>query len=365
MNPLLTCELKPLLAALKAAKRITGTRNTVPVLGYAKIADGALSVTDLDKLLTAPLEPVASGDAFLLPVDAALKLLSGVKAGALVHIAALTPETLTLAAGDLTAEMDTLPVGDFPTVFGEPGPWFGGWALAAEESDLIFRAAAGCMSDEETRYYLRGINFCEENERLTLVSTDGHRLAHIATKHPYTGAPVIMPSDAVKLALELGLGACELSIGQRTVRLCCAGYTLITKAIDGTFPDYTRVMPRDITGTSAVAVADLKDAAGRIAKILGDVAAVIDQPMQTLSAAGTDTARRVSIKLELAAEKGLGVATSGYNAKYLVQMATLCGLFDDLLIFGTTTNSGDPALIKPDAQPDFAHAQFVLMPRRF
>jgi len=366
MNPLLTCELKPLLAALKAAKRVTGSRHVIPVLGYAKILDGALVVTDLDKLLSIPLAPVASAPtAFLLPVDATLKLLSGAKPGALVHIAAIDADTLTVLAGDVAADLDTLPVADFPDVLQDVGDFAGTWDIPADQSGVLFQAAAGCMSSEETRYYLRGVNLCEENGALALVSTDGHRLAHVVTQYPYTGAPVIMPADAVKLALDLGVGACTLSIGPRAVQLACDAYTLTTKIVDGTFPDYTRVIPRDITKTSAIATADLKDAAGRIVKMLGDAAVVLDQSAQTLSASGTEGTRRVSVALKMSAETGTGAATSGYTAKYVVQIAALAALFDDLLIWGTTANSGDPARIMPDAQPDFARVQFVLMPRRY
>ena len=362
-----TCELKPLVDALKAAKRVTGTRNVIPVLGYAEVSTGALTVTDLDQELTMYL-PDAKADAdFLLPVDPALKLLSGVKAGALVQIEPGKVEgTLTLRAGDLTADIDTLPISDFPHMIESTAPVLGSWSLTAEESDASWRAAAGCMSDEETRYYLRGINLCADGKRLTFVTTDGHRLAHIQTLHPYDGPPVIVPSAAVNLALALGLGACTLEFSQARVGIRAAGWRLVTKVVDGTFPDYWRVIPTKNTTVSAISAPALKDAASRIVKMLGPVVAVLDHSAQTLSASGTDGARRVAIDLSsMAAERGEGMTTTGYNAKYLTQMSALVSIFDDLILWSTSDSAGDPALIQPDAQPDFAFVQFVLMPMRF
>jgi DNA polymerase III subunit beta len=362
---MLTCELKPLLAALKAAKRVTGSRQAFPILGFARVAGDTLTVTDLDMELSMPIAPQEPVPPFMLPVDAALKLFSGVKAGALVHI---TPgpsdDLLTVTAGDLSADLETLPEADFPRLT-TVTDWHYSDHWPGDSLQRLLTAASGCMSDEETRYYLRGVNFCEESGSFVLVATDGHRLAHVATESAYAGPPVIMPAPAVKLALALGFTDARLALSEKRVQLSCDGFALTTKAVDGTFPDYTRILPKDLTGASTVGTAALKDAAARLSKLTNNATAVLDSGLGTLTASGTDNARRVSITLQMDHPTGEPAATTGYDPKYLTQLAGLIAPFDDLLTIQTPGETGNPSLLTPDAQPDGARLQFVLMPKRF
>jgi DNA polymerase-3 subunit beta len=302
---------------------------------------------------------------FLLPVHDMLKLLSGANAGSLVTI---TQDTgaLTVQVGDLDAVLETLPVEDMPKLskpIGEARPV----NLTQDEFSQIFTATAGCMSSEETRYYLRGVNICAEGPEgattFSAVSTDGHRLAHCATGAPFAGDPVILPAAAVKLSLGLPAGAVVLRVYDNGATLSGNGWTLWTKAVDGTFPDHTRVIPKlGARACVTMACKDLKAAATRIHKLTGgQVAAVLDIEQGKLTATGADSIKALGIALPMDVQGD--AITQGYNAKYLVDMAGLVELFDDTMTIHAA-QPGDPALIVPDCQPGFGHVQFVLMPRR-
>jgi len=262
--------------------------------------------------------------------------------------------------------LETLPVEDMPKLskpIGEARPV----NLTQDEFSQIFTATAGCMSDEETRYYLRGVNLCAEGPEgattFSAVSTDGHRLAHCATGAPFAGDPVILPAAAVKLSLGLPAGAVVLRVYANGATLSGNGWALWTKAVDGTFPDHTRVIPKlGARACVTMACKDLKTAATRIHKLTGkEVAAVLDVEHGKLTATGADSIKALGIALSMDVQGD--AITQGYNAKYLVDMAGLVELFDDTMTIHAA-QPGDPALIVPDCQPDFGHVQFVLMPRR-
>lgn len=355
-----TCELKPLVDSLKAAKKLVPTRNPIPVLGYALLKNGALSVTDLDQELSLDVPSADNPTPFMLPVHDALKLFSGANAGSLVQI---TQDNglLHIVVGDLEADLETLPTEDMPKLslpVGDLRP------VLMSEADFvqIFSATAGCMSDEETRYYLRGINFCSEGGKLAVVSTTGHMLAHVITQADFAGAPVILPAAAVKLALGLPRGAVALSIYDAHVSIRGDGWCLRAKTVNGEFPDYTRIIPKTAHGSITMTTKALKDAATRIHKLTGgDVAAVLNKDAQKLTAQGSASFKTLSIALPMDVQGN--AVTQGYTPGYLVDMAKLVELFDDTIIFHASTR-GDPARVVPDCQPDFGQVQFVLMPRR-
>lgn len=359
-----TSELKPLLDALKAAKKVVPTRCNIPVLGFAEVSFGQLSVTDLEQELALDLPSADNPEPFLLPVHDMLKLLSGANAGSLVTITQ-DNGALTVQAGDLDAVLETLPVEDMPKLSNPIGA-VRYVDLTAEEFSQIFKATAGCMSDEETRYYLRGVNLMAEGPEdaptFSAAATDGHRLAHCVTDKPFSGAPVIMSAAAVKLMLGLPAGAVALHVYDNGATLGGNGWQLWTKAVDGTFPDHTRVIPKPCSDRVTMACKDLKAAATRVHKLTkNEVAAVIDIEQGKLTATGADSIKSLGIALPMDVQGD--AITQGYLPKYLVDMAGLVELFDDTLVL-MAANSGDPALITPDCQPDFGRVQFVLMPRR-
>jgi DNA polymerase III subunit beta len=355
-----TCELKPLVDALKAAKKLVPTKNPIPVLGYALVQAGELSVTDLGQELSLDLPSADNPTPFLLPVHDALKLFSGANAGALVQI---TQDNglLHIVVGDLEADLETLPPEDMPE-FSKPIGALRPVLMSDSDFVQIFSATAGCMSKEETRYYLRGINFCSEHGKLAVVSTSGHMLAHALTQADFSGDPVILPDVTTRLALGLPRGAVALSIYDNQVSIRGEGWSLRAKAVNGTFPDYTRIIPKTAQGSLTMPTKTLKDAVTRIHKLTGgDVAAVLDKDAQKLTAQGSASFKALAIALPMDVQGD--AITQGYNPGYLVDMVKLVELFDDTITIHTGA-MGDPARIVPDCQPDFGAVQFVLMPRR-
>lgn len=260
--PVALVERAVLLSALSFVSRIPEKRNRIPILDNARLraCDGGLRIETTDLDMTAVAHIPAAADARLdLTVPA--RLLHDTLKGAACDLCEVrqSSETVALDLEGASATLNALPASDFPE------PVIAGFShtftIPADVLRRLLDKTAFAISTEETRYYLNGVflhildSADATDRRLRCVATDGHRMARAECEVP-TGAEgmpaFIVPRKAVVEVLRLipkGTKAkpsrepVTLWVGTSRVRFQVGESWLDTKTIDGSFPDYHRVIP--------------------------------------------------------------------------------------------------------------------------
>lgn len=362
-----------LLKALAQAQSVVERRNTIPILANVLIeAEGdriSLRATDLDIEVVerAPAMVERAGTSTVSAVtlhDIVRKLPEG----ALIR---LTDDPasgrLTIVAGRSTFSLATLPKEDFPVM--ASSEYATGFSARAADLRRLFDKAKFAISTEETRYYLNGVYMHvaqgEGGAVLRCVATDGHRLARIDMPLP-EGAEampgVIVPRKTVgelRKLLDDDDTPIAVSVSETKVRFATPSITLTSKVIDGTFPDYARVIPTANTRRMEVDAAEFARAVDRVATVSSErsraVKLTLDEDRLVLSVNAPDSG---------AAEEEIAVAYSdehleiGFNAKYLHDIASQIDRENAVFLFNS---SGDPTLMREGSDPS---AVYVVMPMR-
>ncbi len=242
------------LAVLQAVSGIVERRHTVPILANVLIrkTGNALQFTTSDQEIQVRTTAELGGDTgdFATTVGAR-KLIDILKTLPVEQTVSLEsgPSRLVLKGGKSRFTLHTLPAEDFPLVQESAafGPAFSVPQKALKE---LLAQVSFAMAVQDIRYYLNGILFVAEGNQLSLVATDGHRLA-------FTGATleVEVPKQEVilprKTVLELQRllsdadGAIEMQFASNQARFIFGGMEFVTKLVEGKFPDYNRVIPRN------------------------------------------------------------------------------------------------------------------------
>ncbi|HEX7053883.1 MAG TPA: DNA polymerase III subunit beta [Burkholderiales bacterium] len=241
-----------ILGPLSAVSGIIERRHTLPILSNVLLERSgdalAFLATDIEIQITAHSSLAGSGDAKALTVGARklLDILRALPEGAEVN---LQPQDkrLVVKAGKSRFTLQTLPAEDFPRL-ARPSGETARFALPQKALRRLLGLVHYAMAQQDIRYYLNGLLMVVEEERLKLVATDGHRLAYVAHE---LGAKLPRQEAIVprKTVIELGKlladsddpVTVELSATQAGFRF--GAVELVTKLIDGKFPDYTRVIP--------------------------------------------------------------------------------------------------------------------------
>jgi len=369
----------PLLAALSyLSASIVEARNTIPIVSCVLIEatdDGArLTGTDLD-MAASTIVPAAWDAPGAVAVDAR-DLLAAVKAITGDAVQLQRVEGAVLVVGDgMTSRVAVLPAADFPRDAVKPltaaaAAYSTDAATLAHDWSRVLRA----VSFEETRYYLNGINahLIERKghaTRLAYAATDGHRLAVVTRDAPtVTGGKlpgVIIPRKMVAAAIKaLGkrpTGDVAIAIDAQRMTLDAAGWSFRSKLIDGTFPDYSRVIPsaNDLAVTfdgaqvAAVAGAMSKASKGKGAcklAVAADGGAVLSQTHE-------DNHRASDIGADWSGGEAQELVI-GMNAKYLVDIVASAG---GGALVGHFADAAAPMLWKSADAPELVQ---VLMPMR-
>ena len=242
-----------LLKPLQAVSGIVERRHTLPILSNVLLeADGAslnLLATDLEIQVStsAALEKkVASKYAITVSARKLQDILRALPEGTNVSVDA-QESRVQVKAGKSRFNLQTLPAQDFPRL--AQAEHQGGSVTLPQKAlkDLLMLVQYG-MAQQDIRYYLNGLLVVIEGDQLTVVATDGHRLAYAATSIPQSvdRAEVIIPRKAVIELIKL-LGdvedPVEVQLLPNQVRFAFAGIEVISKVVDGKFPDYNRVIP--------------------------------------------------------------------------------------------------------------------------
>lgn len=249
-----------LARTLAAVSKVVESRNTIPILANVLLqaADGKLTVTGTDLDISYAASTPADGT-LETTVDA--KRLSDIArrlSGDTVTMA-LDGDKLTVKAGRSRFTLPTLPVEDFPHLDA------GGFDTTF---DLDFAALVApvrfAISNEQTRYYLCGVYLHNVDGKIRAVATDGHRLAHNTLGDKAPIPDVIIPAKTVGI---VPAGVVSMSLSGRMCRFATGDATIVSKLIDGTFPDYSRVIPRENNNLVTVNRKDLAEAVARVATV--------------------------------------------------------------------------------------------------
>lgn len=241
-----------LLRPLQTVCGVVERRQTLPILSNILLErkDNALSflATDLEIQITTREQCETAGDDIKLTVAAKklLDILRSLPESAPIELA-LNEGKLRIKAGNSKFLLHTLPPEDLPRL---PEADTGGSEIRVSQPALkqLFGLVQYAMAQQDVRYYLNGLLLVAEAARLTAVATDGHRLAvsSIEAKTPENRSEVILPRKAVlELSKLLADSADEvvLRFSPSQVSITLGQTVLVSKLIDGKFPDYTRVLP--------------------------------------------------------------------------------------------------------------------------
>ena len=369
----ISIERGTLLKALGQAQSVVERRNTIPILANVLIeAEGAVAsfrATDLDievvdKCAALVERPGATTVSAVMLHEIVRKLPDG----ALVQLAddGVTGR-LTIAAGRSNFALATLPREDFPVM--ASSDYATNFSAKAGVLRRLFDKSKFAISTEETRYYLNGVYMHvatgEAGPALRCVATDGHRLARIDAPLPDGAAGmagVIVPRKTVnelRKLLDDDDKPIAVSVSETKVRFATPEITLTSKVIDGTFPDYTRVIPVGNTRRLEVDAAEFARAVDRVATVSSErsraVKLSLDDDRLILSVNAPDSGN---------AEEELAVAYAderleiGFNAKYLLEIASQVDRENAVFLFNT---AGDPTLMR---EGNDLSAVYVVMPMR-
>jgi len=332
--------------ALATVNRAIESRNSIPVLANVLLAveDGQLRLTgtDLDVEITTSL-PVLDCQPGSVTVPG--KMLADIAKRVTGDVTlALDEGRLTVASGRSRYKLDVLPAEDFPS-------FSAGKFDTTLELDLAALVApcVHAISTEETRYYLNGVYLHAVDGRLVAVATDGHRLMRNVGPAGDLEYGVILPRKLVGL---LPKGAVTVELSQNKVRVTSGPTVITSKLIDGTFPDYVRVIP---TGDSNVLTVDRQ----ALMKAVERVAAVADDKSRAVKFAVGDVLRLMladkasdEVSIEFEGEP----LEIGFNARYVNDML---GALDEANVRFALGDAGSPAVVKGEGE-----WTGVLMPMR-
>lgn len=277
-----TVDRAAFVRALIVTARVVERRSTIPILSNLRLdaSDGRVTIkgTDLDiEASSACAAVVDEPGAITVPAKTVEDIARKLPDGAQINVDTSKAGALVIKSGRARFSVPTLPADDYPDfTAGELHHHF-----TLPVSDVI-RMVAECsfaISTEETRYYLNGIFLhapteLDRHEGLRAVATDGHRLVRLSLPRPVgaEGMPgLILPRKLVtelgKLSNVEGEAMFEVGVSTTKVRFARGDNVLVSKVIDGTFPDYGRVIPEANPNLVAVAGAELAAAVDRVASV--------------------------------------------------------------------------------------------------
>jgi len=364
----LTIDRMSLLRPLGQVQSVVEKRNTIPILANVVLSaeDGklSLSATDMDMDIATEvgcsvMSPGTITISAHLLYDIARKLPDGSE----VEISVGDGHAM-VSAGKSSFRLPILPVEDFPAISTSELPV--NFPISAADFRDLIDSTRFAISTEETRYYLNGIYIHKaDSGELCAVATDGHRLALTRQTLP-SGASqmpsIILPRKAVgelRKLLDDFDGEVLVGLSETRAEFCFGVVRLTSKLIDGTFPDYTRVIPIGNDRIMQVDVSTFSAAVDRVSTIASEKSRSVKMGLKpgvlTLSASNTDAS---SATEELEVNYDGAEMEIGFNARYLLDIA---GQVNSDVVEFALADQGSPTLVRA---PGDEASLFVLMPMR-
>ena len=366
-----TIERATLLKSLGHVQSVVERRNTIPILSNVLIEaqeSGSLRLmaTDLDLQINEMVEAhVDQAGATTVSAHTLFDIVRKLPEGSQVELSAAEGK-MQVNAGRARFNLATLPRDDFPII--AEGDLPTRFELPAATLRQIIDKTRFAISTEETRYYLNGIFLHVSDEAqpvLKAAATDGHRLARVTVPRPAgsEGMPdVIIPRKCVgelrKLLDEVD-GTVQVSLSETKIRFGLGTATLTSKLIDGTFPDYTRVIPTANDKLLKIDPRSFEEGVDRVATIASEktraVKMALDRDRVTLSVTSPENGTAAE---DVPADYSADGFEIGFNARYLLD---ILGQMEGDQVEVHLADAAAPTLLREN---DKASALYVLMPMR-
>lgn len=361
------------LKALSHVQSVVEKRTTIPILANVLLVTEnnqvSLAATDMDmEMLDVIPASVGETGSTTVPVHMLYDIVRKLPDDATLHIQVNEAGTsLTINAGRSNFKLGCLPRDDFPEMNTHKASHK--FILPASQLRTMIDRTRFAMSNEETRYYLNGIylhpTVSDGESVLRAVATDGHRLARYQAALP-NGADnmpgVIIPKKTVQELRRLLDEAGEdirVELSEKMVRFAFDHVIFTSKVIDGTYPDYERVIPQGLDKTVVLDTKSFTKAVDRVATLAAEktraVKLTIKDKTLTLSASNSESGSATE-ECEVTYD-GLDSVDIGFNARYLLDVTQIIDTEARLAL----TDSGSPAIIQDNNDPS---GLFVLMPMR-
>lgn len=362
-----------LLKALTHVQSVVERRNTIPILANVLLrADDTgveLAATDMDiSVVEKVAADVGQQGATTVSAHTLFDIVRKLEEGAQVELGGGTEEgQLAVRSGRSTLKLATLASEDFPVMTDDDMPH--SFALGAEAFRSLIDRTRFAISTEETRYYLNGIYLhaveADDAKVLRAVATDGHRLALMEVDLPAgaDGMPgIIVPRKTVnelRKLIDETEDDIEIALSETKIRFAVDGIVLSSKLIDGTFPDYDRVIPDANDKYLDVSCKRFERAVDLVSTISTEKSRAIKLSLGdnslVLSATSPDAG---SATEELEVDYSDGELEIGFNSRYLIDITQQIN--GDSARFALS-DSASPTLVRDTTD---SSALYVLMPMR-
>lgn len=364
------------LQALGQLQGIVERRNTIAILSNIKLeakSDGLyLTATDMDLAATRKINAnIEEAFALTVPAHTLFDIVRKLPDGAEIELQS-NPDTsqLRVKSGNAKFNLSYLPAEQFPVM--AEGEFTHNFTLPASELLKLVNKTRFAVSTEETRYYLNGIYLhpaavSEANSAQVLkaVATDGHRLARVEAALPEgaEGMPgIIIPRKTVAelyKALEGEESEVSISLSENKIKFTMGPVVLVSKLIDGTFPDYERVIPKSNDKPLTVNARQFASAVDLVSTVATDktraIKLLLSSGKVTLQA---NSAESASAEQEVEATYGASALDIGFNSRYMMDMmAQLSGETAEFLF----SDPAAPVLVRDPAE---TQTLYVIMPMR-
>ncbi|WP_029001616.1 DNA polymerase III subunit beta [Azohydromonas australica] len=359
-----------LLGALQAVSGIVERRHTLPILANVLLRkngdDIELTTSDLEIQVRTHAQLGGDAGAFATTVGARklIDILRTLPADQVVSLSA-SQNKLTLQGGKSRFTLQTLPAEDFPLVqeAADYGPAF---SVPQKVLRGLIDQVHFAMAVHDIRYYLNGILFVAEGKKLTLVATDGHRLAlaQATLEAEIPKQEVILPRKTVLELMRLlkdgkEEDAIEMRFAGNQAKFAFSGMEFVTKLVEGKFPDYNRVIPKNhrnsVTLGRAPLLASLQRAAIMTSDKFKGVRVNIEPGLLRIA---SSNAEQEEAKEELEIDYNGDAIEIGFNVTYL--MDALANMDQDMVKV-ELQDANASALITLPERDDF---KYVVMPMR-
>jgi len=368
-----TVERAELLKSLGHVHRVVERRNTIPILANVLVRAEktalSLKATDLDlEVIESIAAEVSPAGSTTVPAHMFYEIVRKLPEGSQVVLESSSDRAvLAIRAGRSRFTLQTLPESDFPDL--AAGDMTHKFTLPAADLKRLIDKTQFAISTEETRYYLNGIYLhvagSGKSQTLRAVATDGHRLAQtdLAVPAGAAGMPgVIVPRKTVtevQRLIEDSQAEVAIELSSAKIRFSIGDVVLTSKLIDGTFPDYARVIP---SGNDKELVVDKKDfeaAVDRVSTVSSERGRAVKLALSAgkliLSVTNPDSG---SATEEIEVEYDSDPIDIGFNSRYLLDIAAQ---LDGEVAVLRLADPGSPTLIE---DKDAKGSLYVLMPMR-
>ncbi len=369
----LVIERAVLLKALAPIQSVVERRGTIPILANVKLdATGSglsLTATDMDIAIVETIKAeVSEKGSTTVPAHMFYEIVRKLPDGSNIQLAQTDKGgKLTITAGQSKFSLASLAIDDFPVM--AEGDLAHSFSISPAECKALLEKTRFAISTEETRYYLNGVYLQADNHKgaavLRAVATDGHRLARMEVGLP-EGAEqipgVIIPrktvSELYKL-VEEGAEKVEIALSESKIRFKVGEAVLVSKLIDGTFPDYERVIPTANDKVMEVDGKAFSNAVDRVSVITSEksrgIKLAVSGSKINLSANSSEQGTATE---ELSVSYGADPVEIGFNSRYLLDMMAQVEGETAQFVFA---DSNSPTIVRDPAD---VGALYVIMPMR-